>query len=393
MITVRLIICSLLVFCLSATCVERIAPESLVFEDILVVEAQLTNQFKRHEVVLSRTFELDKDTIRPELGATVWIQRSDGTSYGFIELGNGKYISENSFAATIDATYKLSIQTRDGHEYISTDEMLLPSTPIGDITVVFEPDEVEGEGIFKFGVNVSDSEGGPGFYRWDWTESYQVQVPKPSAMEWDGVNLNRREDPRELQICYADDSSSSILVAGSSLTGGGIKDFQIHSFHSNSQKLALRYSIEVRQFALNESSFRFWELIRSSGEDQGSLFDEQPGTIVGNMRSLSGTKNRVLGIFDVSQVTTLRKFYSRDDFAEMGYIPESWDIVNCRLEEPVSLKSMDQVAGFMNAYGDRYVPWYISSGLVDPPGILFTTKRCGDCREHGSNERPEFWMD
>ena len=375
------------------TCVKPVDPESFGFEDLLVVEGLLTDEFTQHEILLSRTFKLDEHVRSPERGAEVWIQRSDGTKYNFSETAEGTYTSDDYFSGFRGSLYTLYIKTNDGNIYESEEVELLAANSLDKINAEFERDAGSNEGTFDFYLSAGEEKVHTNYYRWKWIETYQVKAPKPSAMIWNGTDLIRREDARELQICYRYDSSRSILVTASNLESSKVSNFPFRSFHSSTQRLVLRYSIEVTQISISEQSFRFWELIRSNNESQGSLFDKQPGTIVGNIRSVTNPQMKVLGIFEASETSKLRVFYNPGDFNDDGYRLSSDDFVNCSKQDPISLRTFDEIGPFMKAFGDEYLPWYISSGLVDPPGYLFVTKRCGDCREYGEVEKPEFWLD
>ena len=379
--------------CALLTCVKPVDPESLAFEDVLVVEGLLTDESIQHKILLSRTFELDQNERRPESDATVWISRNDGISYSFSESAKGTYISNEIFSGAQGKNYKLHIETKDGNVYESDEVELLAANSLDKINVQYIPDFESNEGTFSLFLNAGENFVHSNYYRWKWFETYQVKVPKPSSMIWDGSDLIRRQDPRELQVCYRYDSSQNILVAESNLESSKVLNFPFRSFHSTTQRLALRYSIEVTQISIDEQSYRYWELLRSNSENQGSLFDKQPGTIIGNIRSVNNPQLKVLGIFEASEISKMRIFYNPGDFSDDGYRLSSDDFVNCSKEEPISLQTVSEIGPFMQEFGHKYLPWYISSGMVDPPGYLFVTKRCGDCREYGELEKPEFWID
>jgi hypothetical protein len=208
----RLIISLLLLsLIIGNSCIEPIDPESLVFDDFLVVEALITDENKQQMVRLSRTFELDQDTIRLETGARVWVERNDGICYDFVELKQGQYYSD-PFAAHTDFTYQLHIETSLGTHFESTPEIVKRSPPIKDISAQFTPDEDQGEGIFRLFLDTEESEQTK-YFRWEWTETYRIAVNFHSTIFWDGSAMQNRRPSDELRFCFAFDTSSSVLVS------------------------------------------------------------------------------------------------------------------------------------------------------------------------------------
>ena len=195
-----------------------------------------------------------------------------------------------------------------------------------------------------------------------------------------------------MEVCFASDTSKNVLVGASNLESGRIIRFPIQRFDSRTQKMANRYSIEVRQYSINEESFRFWESIRSSSEEQGSLFDQQPGNVLGNIRSVADENEKVLGNFDVSQVTVSRLFFNPGDFAQQGYRVFSNTIVDC---DSIAPKTTPQsgILVFMEQFALDYDIWFIGSGFAGPPDVNYKIKECTDCRLYGTTVKPDFWID
>ena len=104
---------------------------------LLVVEATLTDEFKRQKVYLSRSdirLDLETDTIynpfiplgigprdsvNVEQNASIRVIGSDGSDFGFSEAESGTYLSEQPFALQNDLVYRMEITTSDGNEYAS----------------------------------------------------------------------------------------------------------------------------------------------------------------------------------------------------------------------------------------------------------------------------------
>ena len=81
---------SLLALVLSLSCTSPYEFEDETNEDILIVDGMITNQLKKHQIRLSRSYPFETDPL-PEKGATVEVISSNGTTYSFIEKGDFLY--------------------------------------------------------------------------------------------------------------------------------------------------------------------------------------------------------------------------------------------------------------------------------------------------------------
>ena len=65
--------------CVFAACTEPYAFENESYEDILVVDGMLTNQVKKHQLHLSRSYAFEEQSA-PEKGAQVRVVDQDGNA-------------------------------------------------------------------------------------------------------------------------------------------------------------------------------------------------------------------------------------------------------------------------------------------------------------------------
>jgi hypothetical protein len=45
--------------------------------------------------------------------------------------------------------------------------------------------------------------------------------------------------------------------------------------------MAVRYSINVRQYGLTKEAYNYWQIIQKSSQQSGSIFDPQPAQVIG----------------------------------------------------------------------------------------------------------------
>ncbi len=92
----------------------------------------------------------------------------------------------------------------------------------------------------------------------------------------------------------------------------------VQSLPGYSINMRIQYSILIRQFSLSKEAYLYWKALKDVNETQGSLYDRQPGSIRGNIKSLTDNE-LVLGYFDAGVVSEKRAFFSPDDFSKSGY--------------------------------------------------------------------------
>jgi hypothetical protein len=378
-------------------CLEEINPEDIATENLLVVDAKLTSEPVKQRVVLSRTIPLNSsDTPPPETGATVWIEFENTNRLNFQEASPGVYESNYPFAAELNTNYTLHITTSNGNEYQSDPTEMVPTPEFDSLYVEFEaapsPTNIFG-GYFSFFIDSRANQEQAKYFRWEWNSTYQLEVPMPSRWLWTGGNnfvfreLGSPNDSLQVQICWRSDLIRNINIKSMLEGEREVIRQPIHRFHSDSGFMKMRYSIQVKQYALSEKSYQFWNLIKESNS-QGFLFDIQVGTITGNIRNVANTTETVLGYFDVIQERSVRKFYAPRDFHNTGYRVLDPFVINCSSEEPIILP-VEQLGEFMEKNKFNYTLCY----FITPGIAAFCRIRCADCTYHsGSNQRPDFWQ-
>ena len=177
----------ILIVITTLSCTEPYALQSNTFEDLLVIEATITNELKKQEIKISRTFQLEEKEPQVETNAIVYITDDLGNQYNF-EESNGKYISQFEFHAMPERQYQLFVNTNNGKQYTSTREKL---TTVNNLT------SIEATVKNKFGVNGVDITANSfdptntsKYYRYEYEETYKVIVPfwAPDSLQIFGNN-------------------------------------------------------------------------------------------------------------------------------------------------------------------------------------------------------------
>ena len=209
-------------------------------------------------------------------------------------------------------------------------------------------------------------------------------TPYESFLDWDFQGNHEFVREENISTCWNGSISIDINLASTeNITSGLIKKHPICFIPFSESMLRIRYSILIKQYALNKDSYRFWENLKESNESTGSLYDAQPFQIVGNIKNIQDPTEAVLGYFDMATVSSKRIFIKKtDDIPFEIKIPTLYP--NC-LVEVDTIVSYDKIVFFLGN-------GYLISRYIFGSGYEMVLKNCIDCRlKGGTNIKPEFW--
>ena len=149
----------------------------------------------------------------------------------------------------------------------------------------------------------------------------------------------------------------------------------MHFVDNQTVRLEYLYSILVKQYAISDSAYTYWDQLRTNSSSVGGLYEQQPLPVNGNLYNLTNPDKEVLGFFTVTYVQEKRIFVQNVDNLELDY-------ESCALEE------FDFRIGWRGYTEEEYPLYYL---LIDQvPWIL--KGYCHDCRfQDGVLEKPDFW--
>jgi len=382
-------------------CIEPYEGDVPDYEDILIVSANLTNEFKRQEVLLTRSYRFEEDGPRAEENAQVKIMGDDGSEFLFEETEPGKYRSNITFAASPGIEYWLTITTESGKAYESQAMSLPNTTTLGELYAEPMTDEngIEGIGIF---VDSFDPAGDSRYYRFDYEETYKViapfWTPLDAVVVSEGVStidVRTILREREERICYGSDSPSNIIIQSTlGLTEDRLTRFNVRFVRKNSYILTHRYSILVKQFVQNPKAFAFYETLEGLSKSSENIFSEdQPGFLSGNITAQDGSGENVAGFFEVSTVDERRIFFNFEDFFPGEEKPPFK--TTCEIIAPSDEGELGKRPLLNAIYADRLKFYEINFNPTEslPGPLLMVRSECGDCTTLGSNVVPDFWIE
>ena len=196
----------------------------------------------------------------------------------------------------------------------------------------------------------------------------------------------RLDEPRNL--CWMESSPRTTDVLTTiDLVSNVVSEHPLLFATNDFERLTRRYSLLVKQYALEEEEYTFWKNLGESNQRSANLFDKQPARVIGNIQNLSNPDEVVLGYFWASGISEKRIFI------------HSSQVVPELRRNPVCV--LDTIRKGRNH--DVRVFQRLSTGMVFydfllPPiggnilGYLLTRPTCSDCVfKGGKTEKPEFW--
>tara|TARA_R110001606_G_scaffold124960_1_gene258469 strand:- start:1808 stop:2959 length:1152 start_codon:yes stop_codon:yes gene_type:complete len=366
-----------------SSCIEEFDAATTEFEDVIVIEATLTNELKNHTVKLTRTYKFEDFGPRSESGASVKITTNNNITYSFRETGSGVYTSNEMFKAEADVIYNLHISTRNGQEYKSKDTQLTNISKIDDVYALRtkSKDGVEGIGLY---VDSFDATNRSKYYGYEYEETYKIVVPywfpedlilSPSG------NISLGPKQQEEETCYNTIPSKGRLLMNTNLLAEDrVNRFLLKFITEDDIRINTRYSILVKQYIQSRESYNYFRVLEEFSESQSLFSQVQPGFLASNIFSVNNADEKVLGFFEISSVSEKRFFFNREDLLDSDF---PWA---CTVSEPPTQRLRALLRN------DRVT----LIGVLDPDGPIpyqVVDRVCGDCTASGSNIRPDFWED
>jgi len=368
----------LLLACFFIGCREQYDPPvASLPNSFLVVEGVLNADQAATVIHLTRSFKLNQNaTIKTEDNAQLTVEGKDNTASFLSATGNGNYESGNLHLIP-DNEYRLRIKTTDGKEYLSDYVKAKKTPPIDSIGW-----DRSNLGVQIY-VNTKDPSNGTRYYRWDYEETWEIRSAYLSNYIYDNGIIRLRQFPAEdVSIGWKYNNSSSIILENSTRLQDDIIDkAPVKLIPPGEERLSWRYSILVREYALEEGAYNFFELIKKNTENIGSLFNPQPSEIRGNIHCISNPSEFVTGYITASTIKEKRIFISAAEVPQWGFtLPcPSQNVAN----------NPDSIKKYFGNNGEL-TPYYFHS----PPGDYYSGSftRCVDCTKRGGiNIRPVFW--
>lgn len=394
-----------LLFALISSCIDPFNPELGKFHSLLVIDALVTDENASYYCILTRTFEKLSDRPGKVTGATVSVRDDLGDSYAFTEVAPGKYKSDSlSFRASPGRSYILKVATRDGEVYESDPAAMLQVPDIDSLYYGVEA-ETDDKGNVWNGVMIyldtkKTSDGK--YLRWTYDETWKFNIP--SAVTYEFIDhSNIRRIPMQNVTCWKHHKSDTIIVetSESDVNTEFRKKPLLFIASRKSDRLTVRYYINVKQYSMSKDEYMFWNQMKQIGEAGGDIFDRQAFQLVSNIHNVNKPGDQVLGYFQVSAVSDASLYIDYRELYPLN-LP-GYQYICARFEagpgDPLPFPGPPLILTFETIYDIFTQNGYVFIGpVLSESGetlykLVFTEPACADCTKTGNPEKPDFWVD
>jgi hypothetical protein len=369
----------LLVILILSGCKKAFTPSGITSSNshYLVIEGTVNSGTDSTYITLSRTKSVDTSTaFIKETGAHVTLESSAGTTYPLIEITTGTYATPGLNLNT-SHQYRLRINTSNSEQYLSDYVVVKNAPPIDSIGF-----KAQNTGVQIY-LNTHDNTDATRYYRWEYNESWEFHSWYKSLYDDSG------ERKISVYYCYTGDQSASINIANSiKLANDVIYQAPIIMIPATSEKIELKYSILVKQYALTSDAYSFWQNLQTNNTGLGSIFDAQPSLNQTNYHCLNNPAETVVGYLSVGVPSTKRIFISASQLLP-GYSPA--DLFGCSVITDTTAHPNPDIAKAPPGYYtilDLLPPY---SGISVPFAVTFAKTDCADCTVRGTLTPPSFW--
>jgi hypothetical protein len=329
-------------------------------------------------IKLSRTRSLGDTSVslRSEKGAQVQIETESGSTFLLSDKGNGIY---QSVALSLNPTlrYRLRITTSGGSMYQSSFVVAKQTPAIDSVTWQRDKD-------LKIFVHTHDPSNNTIYYRWEFDETWQYRAAYQASMGVKNRIIFYLDSTNQTYNCWGTEHSTNIITASTAVLAKDVISYTpIRVIADSTEKPAIRYSINVQQFALTEDAYNYWEILKKNTQQTGTIFDPQPSQNNGNLKCINNPDEPVLGFVSACSVTEKRIFINNNQLINWVYIDQA--ISNC----VQSTGSQDPNNFLHFIYPDTtFSPYY----FITPGTVAILKTPCLDCtRRGGTNSKPLFW--
>ena len=365
-----------LVMLLFESCIDRYAPpEVRAPNQYLVIDGFINSGSGPTTFKLSYTRNLVDTTKVNYPNGKVFIESKGSGSFELSNKGNGVFTIEQLDLNSSDL-YRLSIILSDGKRYYS-DYVEVKNTP--EIDSITWKRNNDGVNIY---INAHDAEAKTRYYQWNYSETWEFHSAFYSQLKYVDKKFILRPQEEEFYVCYKSGKSPIISVGSSErLSDDVIHEFPLTSISaSKSDKLSVRYSILVKQYAVTKKGYDYWQNLKLISESLGGVFDPQPSTLKGNFYSAEDPLEPVLGFLSVCDVEEKRLFITRSQYGDIVYTGYE----DCEMLKIGELE-------IPKLFNSQMIPLFIIKDRSGMDELFVGDIPCTDCRLRGTIVKPDFW--
>jgi hypothetical protein len=318
----------------------------------------------------------DSVKVRPESGARLFVESESGNINPTFE----EYPEAGSYycpGLLLDPAkkHRLRITTANQKTYVSDFVAVRKNSAIDSVSW---KRDTSGVTIFA---NTHNPENSTRYYRWEYEETWQIR----SAYFVNGLVDDGIMEPfypgESVYYCWKQYISSNInLATTTQLSSDVIFEKPLLKIRDGDDRLSERYTVLVRQYALDEKGYAFYQQLKKNTESLGSIFDAQPTEITGNVHGVTDTTAKVIGYITATSVDSARIWIKNGEV--QGWKP--W--ADCTQSIILNTRN-DDISSYTAGH-----EWIVYAVIPYTDNVYLARAPCVSCRVRGgSTHRPSWW--
>ena len=315
-----------ILFLIPISCIEPYKVELPQGEQLLTVDGFVTTEPGPHIIRLTRSDtygSVFEGLIRPVSQASVAIRDSEGNVAFLTEAEErGVYQTTADFRARVGISYSLLIELQGGKSYTSLPELVNSVPEIQSLS--YRAIEVQTANRLqnRIGVQIftkfNDPSDQTNFYYWRQGMGSFVLVANPElyTLPPDHPTNPRGSAPKDCcSTCFLPEQSrlQTFSIASDQDFNGLSQNIPVAFIEDDGIRFKRTYRAEIQQLAVSREAHRFLRLIDQQISLTGSVFDQPPANIRGNMISLDDPDEIVLGFFIAAAVSKKQVYIQRSN--------------------------------------------------------------------------------
>ncbi|MBN1118427.1 MAG: DUF4249 domain-containing protein [Bacteroidales bacterium] len=379
-----------------AACIEKFDPNLSDYDNLLVIQGSIIKNDSLQTVEISRSSPMKDPQIIPVTGCYVVAEDKLGNEFVYRESNKSGeyYVHIPEEYMNYNSEFRLHVVTSDKKRYVSDYDAILESSPIDSI--YFEESSYQSSSEYfpnglQFFADLKAPDENTKNYRWLLQETYEYHSPYTIgaiyAKHLDSIfspyaaaeNFPEVKIPAPLDTltkCWVISNVKGLYSASTqNLMTNQKKKIPLNYIDETNPKLNIRYSLLVKQYALTESSYEYWNRNKVESSESGGLYQTQPSQSKSNFRNTEDPDEVVLGYFYASSYTEKRIFYDGP-----FHVP-SYSFYHCR---PDTFDVLFHDRDFVKLFDIDENPMKVLWATADDV--------CFNCTLYlGTNVKPEYW--
>jgi len=347
-----------------------------------VVSGRITDTEGWQEVEVSLSSPIESPEYIPVSACQVKILDDKDNVFSMEEYKPGKYqVWMGREYLTHGTSYQVRVTTPGGEELVSGFDKM-PIGPRLD-SIYYSIEDVPTSNpdkslrIMQFYVDLNAVGDYSQYYKWEVMETWEYHAPLPLQYYYDGHLHEVHPPDSSNMVCWKTIPVKNVFtISTKSFSQNIYKKYPLHSIDGHTSRLGILYSILVRQLALSEEAYNYWEQLRINSNEQGGLYEKQPLAIKGNLQNFSKPEKVVLGYFYAVSESERRYFYHDIEGIDLDFY---------NFCSPYSLGQF----GWKEVLPWEYPVYYYYN---EYGALKILNKECIDCRSlGGTTVKPDFW--